>query len=340
MVDILVLGAGVMAANQIRAFRQVPGANLVGVVAPHDDRRKAFAIEHGLPRHFATLEQALDWGRFTAATNVTPDIAHHSTTLSLLAAGKHVLCEKPLAMDLREALDMSEAAEAAGCVNMVNFSYRDAAALQHARSLVLAGRLGQIRHVRGSYLQSWLVGNAWQTQRRRLRKLSSGHGSRGVLADTGVHLLDFLTHASGLAIADLDCRVTRFDKVPGERIGEFALDVNDTYLLTVTMANGAIGALDGTRVAAGHFNDLSLSLHGTEGAVAIFTNGSMWSLKACLDGDVADYRWQDIACPPVPTIYQRFVTAILSGTQGEPNFRRGAEIQRLVDLAMVKACQP
>jgi predicted dehydrogenase len=336
MVDILILGSGVMAGNQVRAFRKVQQANLVGVVSPHDERRTIFATEHGIAHSFATLEQALDWGHFDAATNVTPDSVHHATTLRLLAAGKHVLCEKPLAMDLPEAREMVDAADASGLVNMINFSYRDAAALQQARTLVLSGAVGEIRHVRGSYLQSWLVGDTWKTQRRRLRKLSSAHGSRGVLVDTGVHMLDFLTYASVLEVADLDCTIKNFPKVEGNCVGDYSLDVNDTYLLSVEMGNGAIGVLDGTRLATGHFNDLSLLLYGTSGALAIFTNGSTSSLRACLETDIPAYRWQDIECPPVPTIYQRFIAAILSGTNGEPAFRRGAEIQRLVDIALAK----
>lgn len=340
MVDILMLGAGVMAGNQARAFRMVPEARLVGLVSPNHERRAAFAAEHGIARTFANLEEALDWGGFDAATNVTPDPVHHPTTLGLIAAGKHVLCEKPLSTNYKLALDMTEAAEAAVVVNMVNFSYRDAAALQEARRRVLAGELGEVRHLGASYLQSWLVGDGWRSERRRLSKVSSRHsGPLGTLGDTGVHLLDFLTYAIALDVADLDCRLKTFRKADGDRIGEYVLDVNDTYLLSVELSNGAIGNVEGTRLAAGHFNDLSLSIYGTKGALTVFTNGRMSSLKGCLGQTVAENRWQEIDCPAVPTIYERFVAAIRTGGRGEPDFRRGAEIQRLIDVALLKGRQ-
>jgi predicted dehydrogenase len=340
VVDVLLLGAGVMAGNQVRAFRQLTDVEIVAVVAPRSERRSAFAAEHQIARTFSTVEEALDWGRFGAATNVSPDPAHHPTTIALLAAGKHVLCEKPLSTSYPLALEMAEAAKAAGVVNMINLSYRDAAALQEARRRVMAGELGDIRHVAGSYLQSWLVGDAWKDQRRRLSKVSSQHsGPLGALGDTGVHLLDFLTYASNLEIVDLDCRLQRFAKVEDGRIGDYAFDVNDSYVLSIEMGNGAVGNLDGSRLAAGHLNDLSLRLHGTKGALRLFTNGRMSSLQACLGQDVVTGQWQEIACPPVPSIYQRFIGAVRNGVSGEPDFRRGAEIQRLIDLAFGSAQQ-
>src|ERR1700722_5699262 len=108
------LGAGVMAGNQVRAFRNVRDANLVGLVSPNPERRAALATEHGIGRTFSTLDEALDWGGFAAATNVTPDPFHHPTTLALIAAGKHVLCEKPLSTSYGLAIEMTGAAEAAG----------------------------------------------------------------------------------------------------------------------------------------------------------------------------------------------------------------------------------
>ncbi len=105
---------------------------------------------------------------------------------------------------------------------------------------------------------------------------------------------------------------------------------------TPNLSNGALGSVQGTRLATGHLNDLSLSLYGTKGALSIFTNGRMSSLKGCIGTDLAENRWQEIDCPPVPSIYRRFVDAIRSGSGGEPDFRRGAEIQRLIDVALAK----
>ena len=86
--------------------------------------------------------------------NVTPDAAHHATTLPLLAAGRHVLCEKPLATNARHAGEMAEAAARAGVVAMVNLTYRNVPALQQAARMVRDGAIGPVRHFEASYLQS------------------------------------------------------------------------------------------------------------------------------------------------------------------------------------------
>ena len=93
----------------------------------------------GSRKAFPSLDAALAWGEFDAITNVTPDSIHHPTTMAALAAGKHVFCEKPLATDYGRAMEMTEAAETAGLINMVNLSYRNVAELHKARELVAAG---------------------------------------------------------------------------------------------------------------------------------------------------------------------------------------------------------
>ena len=107
-------------------------------------------MEHG----FASVDEALAWGEFDAVSNVTPDAIHHATTLPFLAAGKHVLCEKPLAANHADAVEMRDADAAAGVVNMVNLTYRNVPALHKAAELVQADTIGQIHHFETSYLQS------------------------------------------------------------------------------------------------------------------------------------------------------------------------------------------
>ncbi|MCA3574814.1 MAG: Gfo/Idh/MocA family oxidoreductase, partial [Aestuariivirga sp.] len=140
-----------MAANHARLFAADPRVKVVAAVDVDVERAKAFAAKHAIEASFGSLEAALDWGQFDAATNVTPDAIHHPTTMTLIQAGKHVLCEKPLAENFALADEMAAAAEARGIVNMVNLSYRNVAALQKAHALIAAGELGEIRHVEASY---------------------------------------------------------------------------------------------------------------------------------------------------------------------------------------------
>ena len=133
---LLMLGTGSIAAKHAAAFGALADCEVVAAVDSVPGRAAAYAAAHGIGRSFDGLAAALDWGAFDAAVNATPDPVHYPTTMALLAAGKHVFCEKPLAVDHRDAARMTEAAEAAGLINMVNLTYRNARALQAARGMI------------------------------------------------------------------------------------------------------------------------------------------------------------------------------------------------------------
>jgi len=334
---LLILGTGSMAAAHARAFRQIAGVELVAGVDFRLDVAAAFCAEHGIPHAFASLEDALRWGQFDAACNVTPDGAHYATTLSLLAAGKHVLCEKPLSTDHAHALEMVTAAEAAGCVNMVNLTYRNVPALQEAARLVASGAIGQPRHFEASYLQSWLTQPAWgdwRTEDRWLWRLSTQHGSKGVLGDVGIHILDYVTFIAGAGPDRLSCRLETFSKAPLDRIGPYPLDANDSFAMHLSLEGGALGTISATRFASGHHNDLRLRLYGDAGGLEVRFEKKVSRLTACLGPAALEAaEWTEVDCPTTPTNYHRFVQAIRDGEPGQPDFRRGAELQHMLDLA-------
>ena len=188
-VRVLVLGTGSMAANHARLFMSDPRAEVVAACDVDAARAKTFADKHGIATSFGNLDEALSWGQFEAVTNVTPDAVHHPTTMKIIAAKKHVLCEKPLAESFALADEMATAAGTARVINMVNLSYRNVAALQKTRALIASGAIGEVRHVEASYRQSWLVGKHWgdwRTEAMWLWRLSEKHGSKGVLGDVEV----------------------------------------------------------------------------------------------------------------------------------------------------------
>ncbi|MBT0781965.1 Gfo/Idh/MocA family oxidoreductase [Paracoccus sp. pheM1] len=336
MVRLLVIGTGGMAANHARAFAAMPGVELVGGVDPRPEPLAAFNAEHGIARGFASLDEALDWGAFDAATNVTPDAAHYPTTMPLLAAGKHVLCEKPLATNAADAEAMAEAAARAGVVNMVNLSYRDVPALQKAAAMVRAGEIGEVRHFEASYLQSWLTQPGWgdwRTDPKWLWRVSTAHGSKGVLGDVGIHILDFATCIAGQDAAQVSCLLKTFDKAPGGRIGDYVLDANDSATMQIVLENGALGTVAATRFASGHLNDLRLRIYGDRGGLEVGFENRVSRLRACLSPDLETAAWHEVECPPVPTIYQRFIAAIRGEGAADPDFARGAALQRLLDRA-------
>jgi predicted dehydrogenase len=334
---LLMLGTGFMAGLQAPHFARIEGVELVGCVDVDQERADAFADTHNIPNRFASLDEALAWGAFDAVTNMTTDRAHHPTTMALLQAGKPVFCEKPLAENYRDAIEMTETAEQAGLVNMVNLTYRNSAPLQRARAMVLDGTIGGVKHIEASYLQSWLVSKAWgdwRTESRWLWRLSRQHGSNGVLGDVGIHILDFASYGAAVDVDRVFCRLKAFDKAPGNRIGEYDLDANDSFTMSVEFNNGALGVVHASRWATGHLNELRLRIFGDKGGLEVIHAPDGSTLRVCLDDRIDDGHWRQIDAGTAPTNYQRFAEAVRTGRNGDPTFRHAANLQKVLDLAI------
>jgi predicted dehydrogenase len=339
-IRLLILGTGGMAANHAEKFAEIDGVKLVAGIDTRPQQLADFCKKHGIERQFSSLEAALAWGQFDAVTNVTPDAAHYATTMPILAAGKHILCEKPLATNAAQAQEMADAAERAGVVNMVNLSYRNVPALQQAAKMVRAGTIGHVRHFEASYLQSWLTQPAWgdwKTESQWLWRLSAAHGSKGVLGDVGIHILDFATFIAGESATSISCLLKTFDKAPGGRIGDYVLNANDSATMQLTLSGGALGTVAATRFASGHMNDLRLRIYGDLGGLEVRFENQISALRACIGGDIQTATWQDVDCPTLPTIYERFIAAIRGTDTPDPTFARGAQLQRLLDGAEASA---
>ena len=336
-VRILILGTGGMANSHADAYASMQDVSLVAGIDTNAERLAAFRDKYNIPNGFASVEEALAWGQFDAVSNVTPDPVHYPTTMPMLAAGKHVLCEKPLAANFAHAAEMAAAAAKAGVVNMVNLTYRNGPALMHASTMVADGAIGEVRHFEASYLQSWLTQPAWgewSTETQWLWRLSSAHGSLGVLGDIGVHILDFATLVAGAGASHVSCRLTTFDKAPGGRIGDYVLDANDSFSMHVRLQNGAAGVIHASRMATGHFNDLRLRIFGTKGGLDVAYENDESLLRACTGDDRLTAKWHDVDVPKVATNYQRFITAVREGGPVLPDFARGADLQKVLDLAV------
>lgn len=336
-VRLLILGAGGWGAQHAREYAAMDGAEVVAAVETDPVRLAAFVAEHGIGRGFGSLDEALAWDGFDAASNVTPDAVHHPTTLALLAAGKHVLCEKPLAPTGPLALEMATAAAAAGRVNAVNLRYRAVPAFAAAQALVASGAIGAVRHLEAGYLQSWLMQDAWgdwRTDPTWLWRVSTAHGSTGVLGDVGIHILDLAAFVACADPVDIDCRLKTFDKAPGGRIGEYVLDANDSAVMHLELDGGAIGTVTATRFAAGHRNDLYVRVYGELGGLEASYEDQRFRLRSCLGEDARTATWTEVETPSVPTIWERFVAAIEGGGAVEPDFDRGARVQGWLDAAL------
>jgi len=329
-----IVGTGGMANVHATEFLKIPGVELAAVCDVDAKRAKEFAAKHGgSATVFTDFGKLLAEASVDAISNVTPDSLHAPLSLQAIAAGKHILCEKPLATNHTDALRMARASKKAGVINMVNFSYRNSSALQMAAQLVRVGQLGEIVHVEASYLQSWLssqIWGDWKITPAWLWRLSSKHGSKGVLGDVGVHILDFASLPVG-PIRSIQARLKTFTKLKGKRMGEYPLDANDSALMQVEFGNSALGVIHTTRWATGHANSLFLRIHGTKGALRLDLDKYYKELEVCLSEDIHKAKWTTLKAPPTPNIYERFIAAIQTGKQGEPDFARGAEIQKALD---------
>ena len=225
-----------------------------------------------------------DWKRLITRDDIdlvdicTPGDTHAEIAIAALEAGKHVLCEKPLANTVEEAEAMVQAAIAAdqrGVRSMVGFNYRRVPAIALARKLVADGRLGAIRHVRAQYLQDWIVDPSfplvWRLQRDR--------AGSGALGDIGAHIIDLAQHVTGSRIAGVAGLTETFIRERALPEGSSGLTasgaggmgevtVDDAALFTARFDNGAIGSFEATRFATGRKNAMRLEINGSDGSLA------------------------------------------------------------------------
>ncbi|PCJ95153.1 MAG: oxidoreductase [Hyphomicrobiales bacterium] len=337
MQKLLILGTGGMAHTHAAAFAAIPDCKIVVAVDNNPDNLAQFCAEFGVETRFNDLADAIAWGEFDAALNVTPDPIHHPTTMALIAAGKHVFCEKPLAETYPLAKEMADGIEAKNLVGMVNLTYRNSAGIQLAHELVRDGEIGEVRHFEASYRQSWLVGNHWgdwQTEQRWLWRLSEAHGSLGVLGDVGIHILDFAGFAANSEVAEISCKLKTFHKAENDRIGDYPLDANDSAIMNIELKNGALGVIHASRFATGYANALKLVVHGTKGAVRVDLDQSWDHLDICRGDNVHTQAWERIKAPDVKTNYARFIDALNNGQTQDPSFRTAANLQKVLDLCV------
>ncbi|MEL5957765.1 Gfo/Idh/MocA family oxidoreductase [Streptomyces sp. CLV115] len=227
-----------------------------------------------------------DWRALIARDDVqlvdicTPGDSHAEIAIAALEAGKHVLCEKPLANTVAEAEAMTEAAARAaarGQVAMVGFNYRRVPAITYARQLIAEGRLGTLRHVRAAYLQDWLVDPeaplTWRLERER--------AGSGALGDLGAHLVDLAQYLAGEPLVGVSAVSETFvrerPRLAGPSAGlsgaaeagaRGAVSVDDAALFTGRLASGALASFEATRMAAGRKNALRLEINGERGSLA------------------------------------------------------------------------
>jgi predicted dehydrogenase len=345
----------------------LPLSPVMALLVGRDRERVAHAAEK---LGWAGIET--DWRRAVARDDIdlvdicTPGDTHAEIAVAALAAGKHVLCEKPLANTVAEAERMADAAgkaRANGVRAMVGFTYRRVPAVALARRLVEQGRLGEVRHVRAQYLQDWIadpeVPLSWRLQKER--------AGSGALGDIGAHAADLAQFVIGDVIGEVSGSLTTFvterPLAAGHSglsftasAGRGAVTVDDAAAFLARFRGGAVGVFEATRFARGRKNALRLEVNGSRGSLA-FDFEDMNYLEffdAGEEPDTAGFHRIMVTEPQHPYVagwwpaghglgYEHgfshqvvdLVTAIAGGSDPAPSFADGLQVQRV--LAAVEA---
>jgi len=305
------------------------------------EKSAAFSKKWGIPKPASDLDDLIN--NVDAVSVVTPDQYHFEPAMKTLQAGKHLLTEKPLTTTLAHARLLHRAASAAakkGVIHMINFSYRNASAVSAAADIVKKGKLGRLRHVHSHYLQSWIPTKVWGHWTDDWCLWRQEKGSGGVLTDIGCHILDLTTSVAGDA-TKIRCHLANFPKIlKGKEVTRHKgrnLDANDTALLELLFANGAVGTIHASRWATGLKNHLRCEVHGTEGALKIDLDEGPDQLGVCLEEDIHTAKWEQRKLKPILNNHERFIQAILTGKQAQPDVTRGAHIQAYLETCLKSA---
>jgi predicted dehydrogenase len=343
-------------------FFDLPCAPTLTALAGRDAPRvQAAALKMGWTSTETDWRRLLDRDDVALIDICTPGDTHAEIAIASLEAGKHVLCEKPLANTVEEAeamVDAAVAAEARGVRSMVGFNYRRVPAISLARRLVQEGRLGTIRHVRAQYLQDWIVDPTfplvWRLQKER--------AGSGALGDIGAHIIDLAQFVAGSTISGVSGLTETFVRerplpavsaglAASGGAGTGAVTVDDAALFFARFDSGALGSFEATRFASGRKNALRLEVNGSDGSLA-FDFEAMNELQFhdhTEDADTAGFRRILVTEPTHPYAqawwppghglgYEHtfihevvdLVTAIGTGTAPSPSFADGLQVQQVL----------
>ncbi len=317
-------------------------------------------------------ETATDWRKVVERDDIdivdisVPTALHRDVVVAAAKAGKHIFCEKPCALNSKQATEMLAAAEEAGVVHYLNHNYRRCPAVVLAKQFIDDGRLGDIYHWRGAYLQSWIVDPnfplTWQLQAE-----SAGAGPH---ADLNSHSIDLARYLVGdvKAVAAMKANFITERPLPaagatafqgGSKGGKTGkVTVEDALFMVAEFANGAIGSFEASRFALGRENYNMFEIYGSRGAVA-FNLERMNELQYFSEDDPSDaqgFRTIIATEPNHPYVshwwppghiigYEHefthavadFLQAVDKGEAIRPNLEDGVKIMQVIDAGLESA---
>ena len=359
---IAVIGDGLMAKEHSMAWRSVRAVygnvpvepRLVVIVHPDPDRAAAAAAQYGFERSASSWEEAIADPDVDVVDIVTPNALHRDVAVAAATAGKHIWCEKPLALTAADALEMTEAAEAAGVRTLVGFTYLQNPGLALAKRYIEAGELGELFSFTAFFSADTMIDPAvpftWRTDRSR--------AGGGALGDLGSHLVSIARYLVG--------DVTRVNGITRVVIPErkdaagetHVVDNDDHALALVEFGNGVTGSLQASRVLTGRAFEVSFTLTGTRGAIR-FSQQDSHVLEVSFASDGLDsHGFRTIELGPGHGEFghlwpmsginlglhelkifevRSLIEAIVTGKRAMPDFREGWEIEKVIEAIETSA---
>jgi predicted dehydrogenase len=282
-----VIGTGFIGTVHVEQLRRI-GVDVRGVLGSSPERGAERATALSVPHAYGSLDEILADDAVQVVHVTSPNHLHVPQASAILAAGKHVVCEKPLAMRAEESATLVEQAAATGLVNAVNFNIRFYPIHQHIREQIATGALGDVRFVTGHYFQDWLLHDTdWNW-----RLDPSQGGALRAVGDIGSHWLDLLAFLTGQPIVSVMADLATFvaaRQQPTGPVETFSTDrsggtvtrpmgTEDTATLLLRFANGARGSVAVSQISAGRKNSLQWEIDGADGA-------AWW------DSETPDHLW-------------------------------------------------
>lgn len=337
MIKLAIVGTGKMAGTHARNFKNIRGVEIVACCDVDLVKAREFAREHSIANIYYDIDDLLEQEGLDAAVNATPDFMHYQLNVKILKKGLHLLCEKPLAENYKEARRLSQLARDQQVINMVNFIHRNSPALQKMTSLIQSGKIGHVLQVETSHLQSWVNSEYWgdwKEEDNLLWRLAAQYSSQGIIGQEAVHLIDCLTFMIG-PLKDLSYVSRSFSKgVRGNKLKGISLDTSDTAIFMLEFKNDAIGSMNISRVATGEHDTLRIAIYGDEGGLKlIIRHNEEPKLLICRGEDRHEAIWKEVKLPEVKTTWQHFIACIRSGEPADPDFAHAASLQKIVEDA-------
>ena len=366
-IGIALIGYGGIGRVHAQAYRALPfhyglpseHIRIVGVATAHQESAQRAAQELGCELWSDDYRTLLERQEVDMIDCMTPNTQHHQVVCAAAQAGKHVYCEKPLALTVGEAEEMLQAVVAARVRHQMTFNFRFFPALQRAKQLIEEGRIGRIFSFHGRYFRPSYI----DPQRPMSWRLQKKYGG-GALTDIGSHIIDIVAWLLGPIDSIYATLETLIDRRPltDNPTTMQPVDVDDLNLLQLRLTQGGCGTIEVSRMGSGTTNDMSIEIYGAEGALRFYSNNPSWleyynnrDSNQPLGGErgfrrvesVQRYTGQRAPDWTMPANFVRthaecqyqFIRAIQEEREATPSLAAGLAVQQVMEAAQLSAAQ-